>query len=267
MWSHLLKTVNHHSFPISDPVKDPEPHLSRLIQVSIPWPSSDYPALKTEDSVFKVQVSKSCWYRSSPALVPQTKLRQVRQSYECEARQEAQSYLQLRLLLLYINCHQPWHGWASCDRSKDKGMRSFQRKSFVKQCPKCRTTIEKSEGCNHMTCHVCGHDFWWLCGEEYKNGSHFSLLNGCSANGSGNKDFLVVALLMPCILLMTPCMLGLIWSKSCFNKIPTMWWILWIPLTFLAIAAGVLLIWITPVFYLILAAAFLRGVLKKSRFK
>ena len=35
-----------------------------------------------------------------------------------------------------------------------------------KQCPECRRMIEKSEGCNHMTC-LCGAHFCWKCGKSF----------------------------------------------------------------------------------------------------
>jgi hypothetical protein len=35
-----------------------------------------------------------------------------------------------------------------------------------KQCPECRRVIEKSEGCNHMTC-PCGTHFCWQCGKSF----------------------------------------------------------------------------------------------------
>eukprot|EP00731_Ephydatia_muelleri_P020036 Em0012g861a len=33
----------------------------------------------------------------------------------------------------------------------------------TKSCPQCRIRIEKNEGCNHMTCIKCRHEFCWIC--------------------------------------------------------------------------------------------------------
>jgi len=33
----------------------------------------------------------------------------------------------------------------------------------AKPCPACGVNIEKTGGCDHMTCHRCRHGFCWLC--------------------------------------------------------------------------------------------------------
>lgn len=33
----------------------------------------------------------------------------------------------------------------------------------TRKCPSCTTRIEKNQGCNHMSCKVCKHEFCWIC--------------------------------------------------------------------------------------------------------
>jgi len=38
----------------------------------------------------------------------------------------------------------------------------------TKQCPKCKTPTEKNEGCNHMTCKRCRHEYCWICMQPWQ---------------------------------------------------------------------------------------------------
>jgi len=40
--------------------------------------------------------------------------------------------------------------------------------SRSKPCPKCRAPIERTEGCNHMCCRKCRHNFCWVCLDEWR---------------------------------------------------------------------------------------------------
>lgn len=47
----------------------------------------------------------------------------------------------------------------------------------TKKCPKCRADIEKNEGCRHMTCINCKHEFFWCCLRDYRDRAQASLHN------------------------------------------------------------------------------------------
>ncbi|KYM88211.1 E3 ubiquitin-protein ligase RNF14 [Atta colombica] len=44
----------------------------------------------------------------------------------------------------------------------------------AKSCPKCRSFISKTEGCNKMTCRHCQSLFCWLCNEQIYGYEHFN---------------------------------------------------------------------------------------------
>ncbi|KDN43490.1 hypothetical protein RSAG8_06079, partial [Rhizoctonia solani AG-8 WAC10335] len=49
-------------------------------------------------------------------------------------------------------------------------------------CPRCETRVEKSEGCNHMTCVRCAAHFCFRCGTKLRAESpytHFSQPGSC----------------------------------------------------------------------------------------
>ena len=68
-----------------------------------------------------------------------------------------------------------WHTDMTCDQydllnsqSSETDANNKWLELFSKQCPQCHWHIQKSEGCDHMTCRYCKHEFCWECFVDYK---------------------------------------------------------------------------------------------------
>ena len=68
------------------------------------------------------------------------------------------------------SCHKPAHSGKACQREKadhadDSGVGAWAAEDSEnrKMCPRCRSMIEKMDGCNKMVCRVCKAIFCWLC--------------------------------------------------------------------------------------------------------
>ena len=69
---------------------------------------------------------------------------------------------------LCTSCHAR-HGDYTCAEYKDiasggyEALERLKKELNIKDCPKCTTPIEKTEGCNHMTCGGCRAHICWVC--------------------------------------------------------------------------------------------------------
>jgi hypothetical protein len=85
-------------------------------------------------------------------------------------------------ILYCAGCSDYWHSGLSCYEAKyeqrqdpedpDEELNVIWKSKYSKPCPSCRVDIEKSEGCNHMTCTQCEYTFCWICLSECEDG-HF----------------------------------------------------------------------------------------------
>jgi hypothetical protein len=83
-----------------------------------------------------------------------------------------------------FDCLQPFHPNLDCSEVEEHMITEWKKGKDAGQCPKCKAHIERSGGCNHMTCVVagCRHEFCWLCGADYDRGRHFGN-GGCNQYG------------------------------------------------------------------------------------
>eukprot|EP00635_Sarcinochrysidales_sp_CCMP3193_P011834 CAMPEP_0118905578 /NCGR_PEP_ID=MMETSP1166-20130328/9514_1 /TAXON_ID=1104430 /ORGANISM="Chrysoreinhardia sp, Strain CCMP3193" /LENGTH=655 /DNA_ID=CAMNT_0006844849 /DNA_START=310 /DNA_END=2277 /DNA_ORIENTATION=+ len=69
-----------------------------------------------------------------------------------------------------MKCGDEAHQPASCELLRlwqEKCQNESETANWIlantKRCPKCQTRIEKNQGCNHMSCSQCKHEFCWMC--------------------------------------------------------------------------------------------------------
>ena len=74
-------------------------------------------------------------------------------------------------------CTEKWHDGKKCRMNDDKALDKWANANGVKFCPNCKRKVQKSLGCNHMTCTKCGYEWCWLCGKHFDS-SH---LESCEA--------------------------------------------------------------------------------------
>jgi hypothetical protein len=89
------------------------------------------------------------------------------------------------------NCHE-LHGTMSCADYKDlksggyEALEKFKKAMNIKDCPRCGTPVDKTEGCNHMACR-CGAHFCWVCLAAFTSGrdtyGHLREVHGRIADG------------------------------------------------------------------------------------
>jgi ariadne-1 len=69
-----------------------------------------------------------------------------------------------------FQCYQESHSPATCkdlelwaQKCQDQSETAHWIIANTRRCPKCNVRIEKNQGCNHMTCTSCKHEFCWVC--------------------------------------------------------------------------------------------------------
>ena len=70
-----------------------------------------------------------------------------------------------------VECGQAWHGGMTCAENqinnRDESVTVAHLKDLhMQKCTKCNFWVERSAGCDHMSCR-CGHQFCYKCGAEW----------------------------------------------------------------------------------------------------
>ncbi|XP_006286881.2 ATP-dependent RNA helicase DEAH12, chloroplastic [Capsella rubella] len=91
-------------------------------------------------------------------------------------------------------CHLEYHPLITCERYKqfkenpDLSLKDWAKGKDVKECPICKSTIEKSFGCNHLQCR-CGKHICWTCLDVFTHSepcyAHLRAVHGGIGLGDG----------------------------------------------------------------------------------
>lgn len=99
-----------------------------------------------------------------------------------------------------FSCHAPWHKDLTCKQHK-KGSIKFEQWSKARsagiancqKCPLCQVYIQRTSGCDHMTCNRCDSHFCYKCGGSFLEfpglGDHYrkTSILGCKRNYKADK--------------------------------------------------------------------------------
>jgi hypothetical protein len=95
-----------------------------------------------------------------------------------------------------LSCH-ACHGRMTCADYKDlstggnAATERLKKKLGIKDCPRCKTSIEKTEGCNHMRCSGCNIHICWVCLRTFEqSGATYEHMN--QAHGGIGLDHLAL---------------------------------------------------------------------------
>lgn len=79
------------------------------------------------------------------------------------------------MIRICASCHTEYHEGLTCAEHQDnlsgnhQALARWKALNGVKECPNCRTDIEKNGGCNHITCFKCKTHICWVCMKTFSN--------------------------------------------------------------------------------------------------
>ena len=128
-------------------------------------------------------------------------------------------------------CRVAWHEEQTCQEYFDASYEEWSKGRSVQDCPKCRQTIEKESGCDHITCILCKHEWCWLCRQPYSE-LHSLSFNPFGCPGSrkpwyklwARRLFLLIFLPISKYYSVLPVMFGCLLSSSANKQLGWRGW-------------------------------------------
>ncbi|KAF9000394.1 hypothetical protein BDQ17DRAFT_1282031 [Cyathus striatus] len=110
------------------------------------------------------------------------------QVYRCDTEKVTELQCPSCLVSVCSACDTEAHTGMTCEESRisrnpmeqERLNDEWAKANGVKKCPRCQVLVQKTEGCNHMSCR-CGAHFCWICNGVFERGdiySHMSRAHG-----------------------------------------------------------------------------------------
>ena len=89
-----------------------------------------------------------------------------------------------------------WRQWKEVTEEAREAVKQARTDAWLakhsKPCPNCRVPIQRRDGCNHMTCSKCNHEYCWVCLGKWSihdsaTGGYFSCFRFQSAQNAGKR--------------------------------------------------------------------------------
>jgi hypothetical protein len=99
------------------------------------------------------------------------------------------------LTVVCTSCHEPHRGMTCADHQELRSggyaaLEKAKKQLGIKDCPKCKTALDKTDGCDHVTCGGCGTHMCWKCLATFRTGSEcYSHLNAVHGSIGGFEEF------------------------------------------------------------------------------
>lgn len=124
-------------------------------------------------------------------------------------------------------CGFEWHDGLTCREILENEFGEWAETTKTHKCPRCKSRIEKNDGCQHMTCGLCKYEWCWVCGLSFDNfvhskevGSTFCEMIGSAYDEEGKcRAFyllILTGIFMPLLVwIFGICSIGLYFIKTC----------------------------------------------------
>ncbi|THU95695.1 hypothetical protein K435DRAFT_966271 [Dendrothele bispora CBS 962.96] len=131
-----------------------------------------------------LEVAFSSYVEKNTQIYKYCKTPDCRQVYSCISSTTRTLRCPSCLATICPRCHEDGHDGLTCEERRkhtdtveqERLTDQWAKEAGAKRCPQCKVWIQKTEGCNHMSC-KCGAHICWVCMRVFSSGTIYSHMN------------------------------------------------------------------------------------------